>query len=85
MQLHYTAEILVTCKKNTTAVFLDLSKAFDTINALLFQILKYSEISSPPWGSVSYRPSASPSYEASSHVKNYAYSGKLLLLIITPY
>ena len=30
------------------------------------------------WGS--YRPSASPSYEASSHVKNYAYSGKLLLL-----
>ena len=32
-----------------------------------------------PWGSVSYRPSASPSYEASSHVKNYAYSGKLLL------
>ena len=29
---------------------------------------------------VSYRPSASPSYEASSHVNNYAYSGKLLLL-----
>ena len=28
-----------------------------------------------PWGSVSYRPSASPSYEASSHVNNYyAYS-----------
>ena len=35
-----------------------------------------------PWGSVSYRPSASPSYEASSHVKNYAYSGKLLLLLL---
>ena len=32
-------------------------------------------------GSVSYRPSASPSYEASSHVNNYAYSGKLLLLL----
>ena len=32
-----------------------------------------------PWGSVSYRPSVSPSYEASSHVNNYAYSGKLLL------
>ena len=34
-------------------------------NALLFQILN-SEI--VPWGSVSYRPYASPSYEASSHV-----------------
>ena len=34
---------------------------------------------SPQWGSVScimIRPSASPSYEASSHVYNYAYSGK---------
>ena len=30
------------------------------------------------WGSVSYRPSASSSYEASSHVNNYAYSGKII-------
>ena len=29
-----------------------------------------------------YRPSASPSYEASSHVKYYAYSCKLLSLIL---
>ena len=35
---------------------------------------------SSPLGSVTYRPSASPSYEASSHDKNYAYSGKLLQL-----
>ena len=35
-----------------------------------------------PWESVSYRPSASPSYDASSHVKNYAYSGKLLLVLL---
>ena len=33
-------------------------------------------------GSVSYIPSASPSYEASNHVNNYAYSGKLLLLLL---
>ena len=38
----------------------------------LYKILKYVV----PVGSVSYRPSASPSYEASSHVNNYAYSGK---------
>ena len=31
-----------------------------------------------PWGGVSYRQSVSPSYEASGHVNNYAYSGKLL-------
>ena len=41
-------------------------------------ILKYVV----PVGSVSYRPSASPSYVASSHVKNNAYSGKLLLLLL---
>ena len=34
------------------------------------------------WGSVSYRPSVSSSYEASSHVNSYAYSGKLLLLLL---
>ena len=39
------------------------------------KILKYVV----PVGKCSYRPSASPSYEASSHVNNYAYSGKLLL------
>ena len=42
---------------------------------------KFGTMSSS-WGSVSYRPSASSSYEASSHVNNYAYSGKLLLLLL---
>ena len=46
-------------------------------NALLFLIRKYVV----PGGSVNNRSSASPSYEAASHVNNYAYSGKLLLLL----
>ena len=33
---------------------------------------------SSPWGSLSYRPSAPPSYKSSSHVISYAYSCKLL-------
>ena len=51
-----------------------------------FSLLKCPSIpnskfgSRPHGGSVGYRPSSSPSYEASSHVKNYAYSSKLLNL-----
>ena len=52
------------------------SGGFTLFIQILFQIRKSS-----PWGSVSYRPFACPSYEASSHVKNYAYSGKLLLFL----
>ena len=40
----------------------------------------YSKFGSPCGEVLSYRPSASPSYGASSHVNNYVYSGKLLLL-----
>ena len=42
----------------------------------------HQQIRKSPWGGVSYRPSASPSNEASSHVNNYAYSGKLILLLL---
>ena len=56
----------------------ETGKGFSPEMPFYFQILKYSEIRR----SVSYRPYASPSYEASSHVKNYVYSGKLLLLWI---
>ena len=38
------------------------------------KLVRFSLLNSEvvPVGSVSYKPSASPSYEASSHVKNYA-------------
>ena len=50
------------------------------INARKQKCSSIPNYKSSPWRSVSYRPTVSPSYEASSHVKNYAYSGKLLLL-----
>ena len=52
-----------------------------------FSLLKCPSIpnsKSSMWGSVSYGPSASPSYEASSHVNNYAYSGCVSMLITRP-
>ena len=42
----------------------------------------HQQIRKSPWGGVSYRPSASPANEASSHVNTYAYSGKLILLLL---
>ena len=42
----------------------------------VFSSIPNSEV--VPWGSASHRPSASPSYEEFIHVKNYAYTGKLL-------
>ena len=52
----------------------ETGKVFLSWNALLFQILKYVV----PVGKCKLQSICVPSYEASSHVKNYAYSGKLL-------
>ena len=47
-----------------------------------FTLLKCHTIQNSKFGSVSHRPSASPSYEASSHVNSYAYSDKLLHVLL---
>ena len=56
----------------------ETAKGFSSKNALLFQIITLEVLV----GSVSYRPSASPSCEASSQAKNIAYSGHSIIIII---